>query len=368
MTDVEPKPPANEPERGPAPIEEPAPELARAPVTTPPVAPTDEPAPETPHAVSAAIEAPNAVDVDPIAAEVAAPEAALAPVPASPPLAAPEPEALHPVVAPVETVNPVPVAAVAAAEPERATGDGGVGLDAGRDVAIGRDVAGRDIVNTSQTGVGTQTIGTVSVGWGEQAVIRLALVVGALVFVTAACFFSGGLAVGGIVFGAFSDRALTPSPEQADAFQQQLDGLDSVQSGETFTLVLNEAELNAFVHYRLGPQIGFALDTGEARLINDGGQNVIAVRGDYAPLGGMPVIATFSLTNEPGAPLQLTGASARLFGSRDGGFGWVYLPASWLRAVEIQVNGLLGNVKLDQAVVAPNAPDGAPWEVTGEVR
>ncbi len=344
MTDVEPKPPVGEPER--QPVREPAPEAAQVP-DVPLAAPT-----------------PGAVpDAD-------VPAAAPASVPVAPTGDEPKSETPHAVIAPSETVNPPPVAAVAAAErePERATGDGGVGLDAGRDVAVGRDVAGRDIVNTSQTGVGTQTIGTVSVGWGEQAVIRLALVVGALVFVTAACFFSGGLAVGGIVFGAFSDRALTPSPEQADAFQQQLDGLDSVQSGETFTLVLNEAELNAFVHYRLGPQIGFAPDTGEARLINDGGQNVIAVRGDYAPLGGMPVIATFSLTNEPGAPLQLTGASARLFGGRDGGFGWVYLPTAWLRAVEIQVNGLLGNVQLDQAVVAPNAPDGAPWEVTGEVR
>ena len=40
----------------------------------------------------------------------------------------------------------------------------------------------------------------------------------------------------------------------------------------------------------------------------------------------------------------------------------------WLRTVEVQVNALLGNVQLEQAVVPPGAPDGAPWEVSGEAR
>ena len=56
---------------------------------------------------------------------------------------------------------------------------------------------------------------------------------------------------------------------------------------------------------------------------------MIAVRGDYAPLGNLPVVATFTLTDTPGAPLQLTGVAARLFGSRDGGLGWVWVPAHY---------------------------------------
>ncbi len=273
-------------------------------------------------------------------------------------------------VEPSAPVTPPPPGGAAAQLPQPTTGagDGGTDIEAGRDVTVSGDVAGRDIINTSQTGVGTQNIGTVRVGWSEQAVTRLVLVVGALVFVTAACFFSGGLAVGGIVFAAFRDRPLDATPEQAQQFQQRLDALDGVQSGESFSLLLSEDELNAFVRYTLGPQIGFAPGTGAARLIDDNGTNLIAVRGDYEPLGGMPVVATFTLTDTPGAPLHLTGAAARIFGSRDGGPGWIYVPVEWLRTVEIQVNGLLGNVELDQAVVEPGSPDGASWEVTGSVR
>ncbi len=317
---------------------------------TDPTPPAAEPTPESGPPVGSVSEpaAPGAVP-EPVLE--AAAERATDPA-AEPPPAAPQ----------VSEAVPDPAAA------ERPTGDGRVGIETGGDVTIGGHVVGRDMISTSHTGVGTQTIDTMNVGWSERAVIRLALVVGIMVFITAACFFSGGLAVGGLVYQSFVDRPLTPLPEQADAFQQQLDALDSVQSGETFTLVLSEDELNAFVHYRLGPQIGFTPGSGEARLINDNGMNQIAVRGDYEPLGGLPVIATFQLTDAPGAPLQLTGASARLFGGRNGGLGWVLVPVDWLRTVETQVNALLGNVQLSQAVVPPGAPDGASWEVTGQVR
>ena len=290
------------------------------------------------------------------------------------PVGAPPPAASESSVPPAEDdTAPSPAVArepvrVPTPAPAPDPGTTSIQVEAGEDLSIGGDLAGRDIINTSTTGVGTQNIGTVRVGWSEQAVVRLALVVGTLVFVTAACFFSGGLAVGGLVFNAFRDRPLSPMPEQAETFQQRLDAIEGTQSGQGFTLTLNEEELNAFVHYRLGEQIGFVSETGEARLVDDGGRNLIAVRGDYAPLGGMPVIVTFALTDAPGAPLQLTGASARIFGGRDGGLGWVLVPVDALRAVEVQINALLGDVQLEQAVIAPDAPDGAPWEVTGEVR
>ncbi len=295
--------------------------------------------------------------------EPALPPADPAPQPAQQPAPTPEP---------ARQVEP---AAGAATPPgpivTGGSGDGSATLEAGGDVSIGGDVVGRDVVTTTTTtttGIGTQTIGSIRVGWSEAAVMRLALIVGALVFVTAACFFSGGLAVGGLVFSAFRDRPLAPSPQQAEAFQGRLDELEGTQSGQGFLLTLDEAELNAYVYYTLGEQIGFLPETGGARLINDNGANLIAIRGDYAPLGGRSVIATFALTETPGAPLQLMGASVRAFGGRDGGLGWVLVPNDWLRTIEIQANNLLGNVALERVVIPPDAPDGAQWEVTGEAR
>lgn len=289
------------------------------------------------------------------------------------------PEATSPTEPQASEATPDP-AAEAPTEPSPAVAVGG---KAGGDTSIGGDGIGRNVIDgsvvdgsvvdgstltTSPKTAGTLTIGNLRVGLSELAVLRLVIVVGALVFITAACFLSAGLAVGTLAFQAFVDRPLVPTPAQADAFQQRLDALDSVQSGERFTLVFDEAEFNAFVRYMLGPQIGFAPETGEARLINDNGTNMIAVRGEYGPLGNLAIVTTFTLTDAPGAPLQLTGVAARLFGGRDGGPGWVLVPVDWLRTVEVQVNALIGNVQLEQAVVPPGAPDGAPWEVSGEAR
>ena len=59
----------------------------------------------------------------------------------------------------------------------------------------GGDVVGRDKV--------TQTTTTVTnVGMTPEAVRRLVITVGALVFVTAFCFFSGGLVVGAVALQA----------------------------------------------------------------------------------------------------------------------------------------------------------------------
>lgn len=295
------------------------------------------------------------------------------------PEAANQSEATSPTAPQVSEAAPDP-AAEAPTEPSPAVALGG---EAGGDTSIGGDGVGRNVidgsvadgsvvdgstVSTSPKTAGTLTIGNLRVGLPEPAVLRLVIAFGVLVFIAAACFFSAGLAVGTLAFQAFVDRPLVPTPTQADAFQLRLDALDSVQSGERFTLVLDEAEFNAFVRYRLGPQIGFAPETGEARLINDNGTNMIAVRGEYGPLGNLAIVTTFTLTDAPGAPLQLTGVAARLFGGRDGGLGWVLVPVDWLRTVEVQVNALLGNVQLEQAVVPPGAPGGAPWEVSGEAR
>ncbi len=66
---------------------------------------------------------------------------------------------------------------------------GGVNVEGGGDVTVGGDVAGRDVVKTTTT--------TTFVGFSPKDVQRLIIVVAAIVFATAACFFSGG--VGNII-------------------------------------------------------------------------------------------------------------------------------------------------------------------------
>ena len=81
------------------------------------------------------------------------------------------------------------------------------------DVNVGGDIVGRDKV--------TQTTTTVTnVGMAPEAVRRLVITVGVMVFVTALCFFSGGLVVGAAALQALSVDRLIPAWRMPLTFKQ----------------------------------------------------------------------------------------------------------------------------------------------------
>ena len=107
---------------------------------------------------------------------------------------------------------------------------GGVQVE-GRQVSVGGDVAGRDIVRTTY------------VGFSPQAVQRLLITVGVLVFLTAACFFSGGILVGGVAIAAL-DRQVGSSTQAADRMQAKLEQVRQLPSGQAFRLTFTEDEIS----------------------------------------------------------------------------------------------------------------------------
>jgi hypothetical protein len=189
--------------------------------------------------------------------------------------------------------------------------------------------------------------------------------VGALVFATAACFFSGGIAVGAVAFNAFG-REIGSSQEAALRFHQKLQVLQALPPGQAFALTFTEDEFSSYVKFVLSPQLGFRPETGRARLLDDG---QIGIEGELESLGGTPVRAVFEVTDTPGAPLQLRSAAVLALPlGKDSFFGWVAVPTSVLQPVEARANSLLANVAVSQVAVVDPDPQSITWQLQGAAR
>jgi hypothetical protein len=163
---------------------------------------------------------------------------------------------------------------------------GGVNVGAD-DVHIGGDVAGRDIVKSTSVGddyIAGNVTNVTNVGLAPKAVQRLIITVGVLVFVTAACFFAGGIVIGANVFASLN-RPVNSTAEAANDFAQKMATVAQLPPGESYQLRFTEQELSSYVRLTLGPQIGL----NNAR-VRDLGNGQFVVYGRYADLGGLPVM------------------------------------------------------------------------------
>src|SRR5512139_3717531 len=101
---------------------------------------------------------------------------------------------------------------------------GGVTVQPGGDANVGGDVVGRDkVVQTTTT--------VTNVGMTPEAVRRLVITVGAMVFVTALCFFSGGIVAGAVAVQALG-RPVDSSLPNAASFQAKLDQVNAAEPGQ----------------------------------------------------------------------------------------------------------------------------------------
>ncbi|MGH2592309.1 MAG: hypothetical protein ACRDGG_02215 [Anaerolineae bacterium] len=221
----------------------------------------------------------------------------------------------------------------------------------GRDkIQAGGDVAGRDIVNVDDRDV-------VNVGYSAKAVQRLAITVGALVFATAACFFSGGVVLGAVVFREL-DRPVGSSPEAADAFQHKIDIAQSTSPGQRYTLEFTEEELSSFVKFNACELIG--LCNGKARLLENG---LVAVSGNLESLGNLSVAVTFRLQANSDQIVDVQSAAVQLFQIGNSTFGWVAIPNALVAPFADNIRRLLGG---NYTVVGVQVQDAAQWAVTVE--
>lgn len=232
---------------------------------------------------------------------------------------------------------------------------GGVNVGSGSDATVGGDVAGRDKITTTTT----------HVGFGPKDVQRLIIAVGVMVFITAACFFSGGVAVGGAAFVALSRPVNSNNEVAADRFESFLAELGALPPGQLFILNFTEEEISSYFRLRLAPQMG--VTDGKVRLLDETTQLLVA--GRASDLSGLPFAATFELRDTPGAPLRLTSAAVQVLQLKDkdgkvSSFGWMYVPTPAAQFLADNLNSLFSNVQLT-AVAATGTH---VWTVSGVAR
>jgi hypothetical protein len=237
---------------------------------------------------------------------------------------------------------------------------GGVNVEGGGDVNVGGDVAGRDVIKTTTT----------NVGFGPKDVQRLVVTVAVLVFVTAGCFFTGGLAVGGVAFVALQRPVISTNEASANRFASSLSDLRALSPGQPFVLNFTEEEISSYFRLRLAPQSG--VTDGKVRLLAEPGQ--LAVGGRASDLGNLRFAATFDLQDTPGAPLHLKAAAVQILSlgtwGESGAFGWVTVPTQLLQPLADRLNNLFGNIQLNSDSVEATAflPNSPAWAVSGVAR
>lgn len=230
--------------------------------------------------------------------------------------------------------------------------DGDLNIASSGDVNVGGDVVGGDLVKN------TTTSNVTNVGFSEKAVQRLLLMVGAMVFVTAACFFTGGLAIGFAAFPALA-KTVGSSESAAQNFQQKLAQVQALPAGQPAQINFTEDEISSYVKFIIGPQLGFVAGSGRARFVDD---TSLVIAGQLMDANNLPVAATFQLSNEPGQPLKLTGAAAQLIDTNSA-FGWVAVPTGMLQPVQDRMNALLSNIQVVSATAINTNPQNPTWQL-----
>jgi hypothetical protein len=230
-------------------------------------------------------------------------------------------------------------------EPEKP--DNNLNLTAGDDVTVGGDIVGGD--KTTNT--------TTNVGFSATQVQRLLITVGVLVFATAACFFTGGVAVGAVAFNALR-TPVGSSSEAAQRFSDSVTQIQALEPGEAFDFRFSDEELSSWVKFVAGPQIGFAPESGRARIIDN---DEIVIHGQLAAAENLPVVATLKFTNDPDRPIQIISAAAKFLrvGEPIDSFGYVVVPNAFLSDTEQRINALIGGVRVSRTTDI-SAQVGAP--------
>ena len=231
----------------------------------------------------------------------------------------------------------------------RVGGDVVVG-DYEKNIRVERDYVGRDVVNTTNT---------TNVGFSAAAVQRLLITVGIMVFLTAACFFSGGLILGGATFAALDREVDSDDALAAVQFAELLQTISSLPPGVSVTLNFTEQQLSAYFRQYVAPTLPLDITEAKLRLLDDGD---LVVGGRAGTLGGAQFAATFEWQDEPGAPLRLDAAAVEVLPLDNNAFGWVAVPTFLLEPLTGGINDLFGGIRVTELEPETGSPD--QWNVT----
>jgi hypothetical protein len=192
----------------------------------------------------------------------------------------------------------------------------------GGDVRAARDIIAGD-VNIAGDSISGQTV-SVQRGYSAADVQRLVLIVGGVVFLTAACFFIFGAVSAAALVGVLNRPLPSGSPPEAGLrMQAKIDQLNSLAPGQQFRVAFTEEEVSSYFRNFAGPALG--ISNGKARFLDQPGQ--IALGGNLDSAGGLPFLAQLQVTTNA-TPLELQGVWVKLIPTPEGvTLGWIPVTA-----------------------------------------
>lgn len=211
---------------------------------------------------------------------------------------------------------------------------GGIDISGG-DVRAGHDIVGGDVI-IGHDQISGQNI-RVEEGYSAAQVQRLVMIVGGLVFATAACFFIFGAISAAAIVGALnSPQSQPPNVQAAQSMQAKIDHVNNQPPGASFDEKFTETEISSYFHYVLGPNAH--VSNGKARLLDTPGE--IALGGNLDDAGGLPFLAQIKLTTDE-VPIELQGAWIKILPTPEGvNFGWIPV-TPFAQGFASRLNGLL---------------------------
>ena len=222
---------------------------------------------------------------------------------------------------------------------------GGVTVQPGGDANISGDVVGRDKITTTTT--------VTNVGMTSEAVRRLVITVGVLVFATALCFFAFGAVTAAAALGAFA-RPVDSTLSAAHNFQNNLNQVAALSPRQPFQWAFEETDLSSYVRFVLGPQVGF---DGRSRFLPS---RQIAFQGPWSGVNNLPVMLITTLQTNSAPVYVLDRAYVQIL-PLGANLGWVPVPANTVQPLLDQINADLGSGFVARSVSYPNfTADGAP--------
>lgn len=223
----------------------------------------------------------------------------------------------------------------------------------------GGDVRARDIVggdvNVAGDSISAQNV-TVQRGLSGPEVQRLVMIVGGLVFVTAACFFLFGAVSAAAVVNVLQRPLVGGSnPQDAEAMAQKLQAMEALPSGQQFRVSFSEDEISSYFRFKAGPRIG--ITEGKARLMEEPG--LIALGGKTDRFGGLQFAAEVEVTTTE-QPLKMRRAWLKVLPSPEGS-SIGYIPVTPLvQYLDTQVTTLMGSGVQFTKVVQTGGGAGPP--------
>lgn len=203
---------------------------------------------------------------------------------------------------------------------------GGANVQADGDVNVGGDVVGRDKI--------TRTTVT-NVGMTPDAVRRLVITVGGLVFVTAFCFFAFGAITAAAALSAFA-HPLPSNETAATDFQRQLQIIDAASPGQAFQWQFEENDLSSYLRFTLGPSIGF---DGRARFMSS--QQTV-FKGPWVGVNNLPVMVVTTIQTNSAELYHTDRAYVQILPLGDN-LGWVPVSANTVQPLIDQINRNIGS-------------------------